>query len=181
MLAHVAQHLRLRMSTGAGVTEPLFKVARTMSQEPALRVKRLSEHATLPVRGSAGAAGYDIARHARADAYLLLQSALSSCRLRHGSLEAFPPRSAHDTVVPARGKALVKTDLSVAIPEGTYARVAPRSGLALKHFIDTGAGVRRLRTGCARRSPLQRYTLCRVPALAPQLPRLLCVASGASR
>lgn len=27
-----------------------------------LRVKKLSEHATLPVRGSTGAAGYDLAR-----------------------------------------------------------------------------------------------------------------------
>ena len=27
-----------------------------------LRVKKLSEHATLPVRGSSGAAGYDLAR-----------------------------------------------------------------------------------------------------------------------
>jgi|TARA_B110000977_G_scaffold165462_1_gene212653 dUTP pyrophosphatase len=35
----------------------------------------------------------------------------------------------------------VKTDLSIAIPKGTYARVAPRSGLAWKHFIDVGAGV----------------------------------------
>ena len=43
--------------------------------------------------------------------------------------------------MPARGKALVKTDISIAIPPGTYARVAPRSGLAVKHFIDTGAGV----------------------------------------
>lgn len=50
-------------------------------------------------------------------------------------------RSAHDCVVPARGKELVKTDLSIAIPLGTYARVAPRSGLAWKKFIDVGAGV----------------------------------------
>ena len=35
----------------------------------------------------------------------------------------------------------MKTGLSIAIPAGTYARVAPRSGLAVKHFIDTGAGV----------------------------------------
>lgn len=35
----------------------------------------------------------------------------------------------------------MKTGLSIAIPSGTYARVAPRSGLAWKHFIDTGAGV----------------------------------------
>ena len=27
------------------------------------------------------------------------------------------------------------------MPSGTYGRVAPRSGLAAKHFIDTGAGV----------------------------------------
>ncbi|MCO5578208.1 hypothetical protein L7F22_032046 [Adiantum nelumboides] len=49
--------------------------------------------------------------------------------------------SAYDDVVPARGKALIKTDLSIAIPEGTYARLAPRSGLAWKHSIDVGAGV----------------------------------------
>ena len=54
-----------------------------------------------------------------------------------------PParRSAYAGVVPARGKALLKTDLSIAVPAGTYGRVAPRSGLALKHGIDTGAGV----------------------------------------
>ena len=44
-------------------------------------------------------------------------------------------------VIPRRGRALVKTDLSVALPEGTYGRIAPRSGLAWKHFLDTGAGV----------------------------------------
>ena len=53
----------------------------------------------------------------------------------------FFSRSAYEYVVPARGKELVKTDLSVAIPKGTYARVAPRSGLAWKKFIDVGAGV----------------------------------------
>lgn len=31
--------------------------------------------------------------------------------------------SAQDSVVPARGKALVKTDLAIAIPDGTYARI----------------------------------------------------------
>ncbi|OAL22055.1 deoxyuridine 5'-triphosphate nucleotidohydrolase [Fonsecaea multimorphosa] len=45
------------------------------------------------------------------------------------------------TTIPQRGKALVSTDLSIATPEGTYGRIAPRSGLASKHFIDTGAGV----------------------------------------
>ena len=50
-------------------------------------------------------------------------------------------RSSEDCTVPARGRAVVSTGLSIAIPAGTYARVAPRSGLAVKHFIDTGAGV----------------------------------------
>jgi dUTP pyrophosphatase len=79
--------------------------------------------------------------------------------------------SAENTVVPAKGKALIATDLSIACPPGTYGRVAPRSGLgiplscllypgsppysrpykyslyvstnslAVKNFIDTGAGV----------------------------------------
>jgi len=45
------------------------------------------------------------------------------------------------TVVPARGKVLVDTDISIAVPANTYGRVAPRSGLASKHSIDVGAGV----------------------------------------
>jgi dUTP pyrophosphatase len=49
--------------------------------------------------------------------------------------------SAEDTILPAGQRGLVKTDLSIACPEGTYGRIAPRSGLALKHGIDVGAGV----------------------------------------
>jgi dUTP pyrophosphatase len=77
---------------------------------PPLFVKRLSESATLPSRGSVQAAGYDLS-------------------------------AAHDGVVPARGKALIKTDLAMVIPSCCYGRVAPRSGLAWKHSIDVGAGV----------------------------------------
>lgn len=49
--------------------------------------------------------------------------------------------SAYDYSVPARGKQLVKTDIQVELPEGSYGRIAPRSGLAVKNFIDVGAGV----------------------------------------
>lgn len=49
--------------------------------------------------------------------------------------------SAVDCTIPPRSKALIKTGLSLAIPSGHYGRVAPRSGLAAKHFIDVGAGV----------------------------------------
>lgn len=75
-----------------------------------LYITKLSQFATIPKRGSIGAAGYDLS-------------------------------SAENTVVPARGKAIVKTDISIACPPGTYGRIAPRSGLAVKHFIDVGAGV----------------------------------------
>jgi dUTP pyrophosphatase len=76
----------------------------------ALRVKKLSEHATIPVRASARAAGYDLF-------------------------------AAYDTSIDAHGKALVKTDISLAIPNGHYGRIAPRSSLAWKNHIDVGAGV----------------------------------------
>jgi len=75
-----------------------------------LFVKKLSARATLPMRSSAGAAGYDIS-------------------------------SAMDCALPARGTAVLDTDLSIAVPEGTYGRIAPRSGLAAKYSIHVGAGV----------------------------------------
>ncbi|KAI0736121.1 dUTP pyrophosphatase [Fomitopsis betulina] len=49
--------------------------------------------------------------------------------------------SAERKAIPARGKALIDTQLSIAVPAGTYGRVAPRSGIASKFMIDTGAGV----------------------------------------
>ncbi|GJN23792.1 hypothetical protein PR202_gb11471 [Eleusine coracana subsp. coracana] len=94
-------------AAAAAIQEPPQKISKIA---PMLKVKKLSDKAILPSRGSALAAGYDLS-------------------------------SAAEMVVPARGKALVPTDLSIAIPEGTYARIAPRSGLAWKHSIDVGAGV----------------------------------------
>lgn len=49
--------------------------------------------------------------------------------------------SAYDYIVPAHNKQLIKTDLSFSIPLSHYGRIAPRSGLASKNFIDVGAGV----------------------------------------
>ncbi|RYP21762.1 hypothetical protein DL767_009191 [Monosporascus sp. MG133] len=93
-------------NNGTTTTVPVPK----LDQSPPLLIKKLSEKARLPARGSAFAAGYDL-------------------------------YAAKATTVPARGKALVDTDISIAVPAGTYGRIAPRSGLAAKHFIDTGAGV----------------------------------------
>lgn len=53
----------------------------------------------------------------------------------------FDLKSAYEYTIPARGKQLVMTDIQVQLPEGCYGRVAPRSGLAVKNFIDVGAGV----------------------------------------
>ncbi|KAK7584131.1 hypothetical protein V9T40_005094 [Parthenolecanium corni] len=50
-------------------------------------------------------------------------------------------KSAYEYTIPARGKELVKTDLQIELPHGCYGRIAPRSGLAWKNFIDVGAGV----------------------------------------
>ncbi|RKP31897.1 deoxyuridine 5'-triphosphate nucleotidohydrolase [Metschnikowia bicuspidata] len=75
-----------------------------------LKVYLRSEKATVPTKGSALAAGYDL-------------------------------YSSEDAVIPAQGQGLVATDLSIIVPVGTYARVAPRSGLAVKHGISTGGGV----------------------------------------
>ena len=49
--------------------------------------------------------------------------------------------AAQDCTIPASGKGLVKTGILIQFPPGLYARIAPRSGLALKRFIDVGAGV----------------------------------------
>jgi len=81
-----------------------------VASERGLLVKKHSEKAKAPTRGSALAAGYDL-------------------------------YSAEHKIVPAHGKALIDTQISIAVPDGTYGRIAPRSGLASKFMIDTGAGV----------------------------------------
>ena len=49
--------------------------------------------------------------------------------------------ASQDVVIKARKQETVKTGIAISFPEGTYGRVAPRSGLAIKHAIDVGAGV----------------------------------------
>jgi dUTP pyrophosphatase len=46
-----------------------------------------------------------------------------------------------DVTVEPRQRAVARTGLAVAIPHGFYGRVAPRSGLAVKHGLDVLAGV----------------------------------------
>lgn len=49
--------------------------------------------------------------------------------------------AASAATIPPQGRAVIPTDLSIACPKGTYGRIAPRSGLTVKHGIDVGAGV----------------------------------------
>lgn len=75
-----------------------------------MKIKKLSDKAVIPSKGSTGAAGYDL-------------YATESYELKPGERKAF------------------KTDIAIAIPDGFYGRVAPRSGLAVKYGIDVLAGV----------------------------------------
>lgn len=70
----------------------------------------LSPGATMPTRGSDGAAGYDL--------YAL-----------------------EDTTINCFQFIPVGTGVFIEIPAGHYGRVAPRSGLSVKHGVMVGAGV----------------------------------------
>lgn len=76
-----------------------------------LRIKKLTDSAVLPVRGSKEAAGLDIC---------LDQDIL---------------------IVDPGKRVLAPTGLAMAFEPGYYARLAPRSGHAVKHGIDLLAGV----------------------------------------
>lgn len=49
--------------------------------------------------------------------------------------------SIEEVVIEPNQRSLVRTGLAVAIPEGYYGRVAPRSGLAVQNGLDVLAGV----------------------------------------
>ena len=76
-----------------------------------LKVQKLTNNAALPKRSTAGAAGYD----------LCAVTGLCHTSKEQGTSENWT--------------------FNLAFPTGLYARIAPRSGLALKKFIDVGAGV----------------------------------------
>lgn len=71
----------------------------------------------------------------------LLSSNATVPKRAHLSDAGYDLYSAMDSIIPPNSKALIKTDISVAIPEGWYGRIAPRSSVAWKYHIDVGAGV----------------------------------------
>lgn len=76
----------------------------------AIKIKRLSKDALIPVRATDGAACYDL----------------------------YVPR---DTAI-SKGRNVVKLDLAIELPQGTYAEIRPRSGFSAKGMEDI--------TGCRR-------------------------------
>ena len=96
---------------------------------PVLEVKRLFTDANLPYKGSGRAAGYDLSAHSYA--FIVDGKVDETVKLDDDAVLVIPPNS----------RCLVKTGIAVAVPEGCYGRVAPRSGLALKNGIEIGAGV----------------------------------------
>jgi deoxyuridine 5'-triphosphate nucleotidohydrolase len=49
--------------------------------------------------------------------------------------------SSESTIVKAGDRSLISTGLAIQVPPECYGRIASRSGLAVKHGIDVGAGV----------------------------------------
>jgi dUTP pyrophosphatase len=70
----------------------------------------------------------------------LVTHAVAPMRATEGSA-GYDLSSAVDAVIPPNGRLAVSTGISIGLPEGTYGRVAPRSGLAFKYGIDVFAGV----------------------------------------
>jgi dUTP pyrophosphatase len=44
--------------------------------------------------------------------------------------------SAHDAQIKSQECGVIRTDLQIKVPDGTYARIAPRSGLALNYQLN---------------------------------------------
>jgi len=90
-----------------------------MSQKVAVPLNRLSPNAKIPTSGSVHSAGSDL----------------------YACIEDKEKRETTKFIIPARGRAIIPTQLAIAIPEGHYGRIAPRSSLAAKYGLDIGAGV----------------------------------------
>lgn len=83
-----------------------------------MKVARLSPKAKLPVKASAGAAGYDL--------FASEAAVVPASAVRGGRVEI--------------GHALVGTGIAVSLPPGHVGRIGSRSGLSVRHNIEVGAG-----------------------------------------
>ena len=83
-----------------------------------MKITRLSSRAKLPHRATSGAGGYDL--------FAAERTVIPGAQARKGRVDI--------------GRALVPTGLALSIPEGHVGRIGSRSGLSVKHNIETGAG-----------------------------------------
>jgi dUTP pyrophosphatase len=71
---------------------------------------------------------------------LLDQNATVPSRATEGSA-GYDLSALESGYIEPMGRAVLRTGISIELPPGTYGRVAPRSGLSVKHGIHVGAGV----------------------------------------
>lgn len=112
VVRHNARDVKICMSSGATSKSYSKRMIPDMNPFDSILIKRHSASAIVPQRNSHDAVGYDL--FADVD---------------------------HDTPIFIGQRTLIPTNISIAIPHGLYGRIAPRSGLALKHGIDMLAGV----------------------------------------
>jgi dUTP pyrophosphatase len=86
--------------------------APTPTTSSTLKVQKLNDNAITPIRSTAESVGYDL-----------------HCNLQ-SNVEIHPQQT---TVIP--------TGIAIEVPTGTYAKIAPRSGLTVKRHITTMAGI----------------------------------------
>jgi len=60
---------------------------------------------------------------------------------KHFSDAGLDVPSYEDVIIPARGSAIISTNLFVAIDKGYVGMLCSRSGLSVKHKIEVGAGI----------------------------------------
>ena len=70
----------------------------------------------------------------------LSEDAIAPMWASHGAA-GYDLFSAETKEIASQERGIVKTDIAIMLPYGTYGRIAPRSGLAVERFIGVGAGV----------------------------------------
>jgi dUTP pyrophosphatase len=70
----------------------------------------------------------------------LVQHAILPCRSTPGTA-GFDLYAAEGCVILPGHRAVVSTGIAVKLPPGTYGRIAPRTGLAVKHGVDVVGGI----------------------------------------